>query len=1016
MKKNFTLLILLLSFATVIAKEQVSFNYQVKPILSDKCFFCHGPDQKNREAKLRLDTKEGAYKALKKGMFPVKPGDLKHSTVWERINTDDEDDVMPPLDSNLKLTAKEKDIIKKWIEQGADYQKHWAFVKVADKIDVPQVNTPQGNEVDAFVQQDLKENKLTSAPEANKEILLRRLKFTLTGLPPTENEINSFLNDSSKNAYEKRVDQFLKSPATAERIAVDWMDLSRFADTYGFQQDWARDMSLWRDWVLKAINENMPYDKFITWQLAGDLIPKTSRDSILATAFNRHNQQKNEGGTVEEEFRVEYVADRTHTAGTAFMGLTFECARCHDHKYDPLPTKDYYRLFAFFNNIDESGIYSYFTKSTPTPTLALPNKQQKQAQNKLRTEIAFDEKKMLALHDSEKEAFNQWLKTKPELKVTGKIGSFTFDDHKEGLKNQIKGKPNGSGKPQIIDGMKGKAFKMSGDNNVSFKFGALNRSNPRTLHMALKVPQKMPRAVIVHRSKAWTDAASRGYELLLEDGKLSWAYIHFWPGNAIRVKSQVEVPLNKWFNVTISYDGSSKAQGLKIYMNGELLKTDIIRDNLTKEIHYNGGNPNIMIGARMRDRGFTNGGIDNFMVFNRQLSALEIKSLSQKSALKESLAKKDPKLYEYYLNNHNKNYQSALSDLQTKRLKYNKLLDKNQEIMVMKELATRRKTYVLTRGLYSTPDLKQPVRPTPPSEIMAFDSQLPKNRLGLAKWLTDTNNPLTARVAINRYWKMVFGKGIVTTPDDFGSQGALPSHPELLDWLAREFMNRKWNIKSMLKLMVMSQTFKQRSSTSLSLMQKDPTNKYLSYGPRHRLSAEMIRDQALFAAQTLQQKLGGRSEQSSKSFRRGLYLYWKRNDPPPAMLIFDAPRRQVCSVKRESTSTPLQALVLLNNDLYVRASKSIADKALKENEGNKEQTLNSIFRRLTGRQAKANEKKILFELLSDQLKYFQNSKQKTTDFLKYNSPRVYWKNKEELAAWSIIASTIMNLDATITLR
>ena len=999
---------------SVTAEEKVSFNFEIRPILSDKCFFCHGPDIKNNKAKLRLDTEEGAFKALKKGRHPIVKGSPEKSEVWKRIITDDEDDIMPPPDSNLSLNPKEKALIKKWIEQGAEYKNHWAFEALQKNIRLPDSSNKTKNPIDIFVRKQLKKVKLTPAAPASKEILLRRASFVLTGLPPTAEQVQAFLNDKSPNAYEKIVDQLLKSKACAEKLAVDWMDLSRFADTYGFQVDRGRDMTAWRDWVLKALDSNMPYDQFLTWQLAGDLIPNPTQESQIATAFNRHHQQKVEGGTIEEEFRVEYVADRTHTAGTAFLGLTFECARCHDHKYDPISMKDYYSLFAFFNSIDESGLYSYFTSSTPTPALPILNDKSAANLKKLKSEISITENKLKELRQSQLPTYQKWLQSPGKPQVKGTIGSFTFDNHKEGLINKIKG-ANGSGRPSLIEGNLGKAFLMTGDNSVNFKLGTLNRSMPMSLSIDLKVPQKMKRAVIVHKSKAWTDAASRGYELLIEEGKLSWAFIHFWPGNAIRVRAKNEIVTGKWAKVTVTYDGSAKASGLEIYVDGKAIETEIVRDHLTREIHY-GKDTNLIIGARMRDRGFTKGGVDNFMVFNRELTTLEIAELHIPGSLQKAVQQKKSESYEYYLQNINPAYMKALSELQNKRAAHNKIFDKIKEIMVMKELPKPRDTFVLLRGLYSDPDKNQQVVPNPPEEVYPFPKNLPRNRLGLAKWLTLPDHPLTARVAVNRYWQMVFGEGIVNTPDDFGSQGALPTHPQLLNWLSREFINSKWNIKHILKLMVSSETFKQSSITSDLKLKQDRYNTWLSYGPRRRLSAEMVRDSALFSSGLLNSRFGGNSENAKNSTRRGLYLYWKRNDPPADMLIFDAPRRQVCSVKRESTSTPLQALVLLNKDLYNKASKGIANNALQKFKGDKTKVMNEIFLSLTGRSPDTKELNILNSVLEEQQSHFSTKDKNLKEFFKANNPKITWKNRSELAAWSVVANLILNMDSNIILR
>ena len=997
-------------FFSLNAEEKVSYNFEIRPILSDKCFFCHGPDIENNKAKLRLDTEEGAFKALKKGRHPIVKGSPEKSEVWKRIITDDEDDIMPPPDSNLSLTEKEKELIKKWIEQGAEYQRHWAYEPLQSKVAVPKTKVKKSNPIDSFILKQLGKTGLNASEQASKEIILRRASFILTGLPPTPDEIKAFLNDKSPDAYEKVIDKLLNTKAFAEKLTVDWMDLSRFADTYGFQVDRNRDMTAWRDWVLRAMDSNMPYDQFITWQLAGDLIPNPTRDSILATAFNRNHQQKVEGGSIEEEFRVEYVADRTHTAGTAFLGLTFECSRCHDHKYDPISMRDYYSLFAFFNSIDESGLYSFFSSAVPTPALALSSGDQEKQIDNFKAAIHKKLEELEQIKNAEIPTFEKWKKTAGKIKPSGVLANYNFNEAKSALKNTIGEKYNGSGPANISEADGRKSLKLDGDSQIRFKdLGPYTRSNPISLNMSIKIPDHKERAVIIHRSKAWTDAASKGWEVLIEEGKISWAFIHFWPGNAIRIKTMQKAPVNKWLNLTVTYDGSSKADGLKIYFDGVEQKVETVKDNLTKTINYGKTNIPVTIGARMRDRGFKNGLMDSFSFFDRELTKAEVLQINKKTV-------DGKELFDFYLHNHSDPYKAKLKEIETERSSLNKLKDSIKEIMVMKELPQPRKTYVLKRGLYDSPDFNQEVVPNPPEEIMPFPKDFPRNRLGLAKWLTLPDHPLTSRVAVNRYWQMVFGNGIVSTPDDFGSQGALPTHPQLLNWLSREFINSNWNIKHILKLMVTSETFKQSSIASEEKFIKDRYNTWLSFGPKRRLSAEMVRDSALFSSGLLNQRFAGNSENAKSSMRRGLYLYWKRNDPPADMLIFDAPRRQVCSVKRESTSTPLQALVLLNKGLYTKTSKALADKTLNKFKTDQSKILNEIFMSLTGRNPDGEESKILFEVLEEQKKHFSKNPVNVKAFFKADNPAIKWKDRAELAAWSVVTNLIMNMDSSIILR
>lgn len=982
---------------TSVVAEDVSFNFQIRPILSDKCFGCHGPDEENKKGDLRLDLASEAHKVF----VPGKPDE---SEAWQRINTDDQDDVMPPPKSHLSLSEKEKELLLKWIQTGAKYEKHWAFTSLPETIPVPKL-IDSNNAIDQFIQQKFPEG-LSFNPEAEPRLLARRASLVLTGLPPDEKLMSAYLKHPTQEAYEAYIQALLESPSYAEHLAVSWMDYARFSDSYGFQVDRPRDMTAWRDWVIEAFDQNMPYDQFITWQLAGDLIPEPTHESILATAFNRLHQQKVEGGSIPEEFRTEYVADRTHTMGTVMLGLTFECARCHDHKFDDISQKDYYRLFSFFNNIDEAGLYSYFTSSMPTPTLRLGD-------------AAFQKKKQAAAEAVKKaeaslrQHFNNLQPSIKTVTLPKPLAHYTFDDLKDGMKNKISGQYHASGHAKTVDGLQGGAIELTGDHEIKLgDLGKVDRAEPFSIRLNMKSPVKYDRAVVLHRSKAWTDAASRGYELLIEDGKLSWALIHFYPGNAIRVKTVEEAPVNVWYNVTITYDGSSRADGLEIYINGQKQKVEVIRDKLDKEIYYNKNKKAdvpFLIGARMRDRGFKKGQVDELYYYQTELCEAEVLALHNGN---QDILKTDR---QHYASRYDKTYLDLEKQLLEKRQALNELLNQEREIMVMREMEQPRETYVLTRGLYNKPDLSKRVYASAPKAILPFTKEYPSNRLGLAQWLTDRRNPLTSRVAINRIWAQVFGKGIVQTPDDFGNQGELPTHPKLLDWLSVEFMNSGWDIKHMLKLMVMSKTFRQSSSIDQNKYMADANNDYYSYGPRRRLTAEMIRDQALYVSGKLNTKVGGQSENADSSRRRALYLHWKRNSPPPSMLIFDAPRRQVCSVKREATSTPLQALVLLNRDLYMNASKDMTYQLYQKHKGEPKTMLDSLYRDLMGRLPDDQEADICMQAYREQEQLFKQDESRYVAFADQYKFESLTEGKS-WAAWSVVANLLLNHDDSITIR
>jgi hypothetical protein len=1036
------MLCLLGAMISMRAAERVSFNLQVRPILSDRCWSCHGPDENKRKAKLRLDTKEGAL-AETDGYFIIKPGEPEKSEVYRRLTSSDADEQMPPPDSHLSVTKEEIETIRRWIAEGANWEKHWAYLP-AKKHGVPEAGTGWArNEIDRFIAARLAKDGLEPASEGARETLIRRLAFDLTGLPPTLEQVDAFLADQSAGAYEKVIDDFLKSEAFGERMAVDWMDLARYSDTHGYQADKYRAMWPWRDWVIKAFNENLPYDRFVTWQLAGDLLPNPTKEQILATAFNRHHMQTEEGGSVEEEFRVSYVVDRVNTMGTAFLAQTFECSRCHDHKFDPISQKDFYSLYAFFNSIDESGQASHFTDSMPMPTLLLSDEVADSRLAGLKKQIAEKEAKAGAVRKNARGAYQAWLKERPSAPtVSGLVAEVSFEEIKE---NKIANKAN-AGKPasavespQLVEGgSRGKAMALNGENGVTLNdLGAFSRSDPFSIGLWIRTPAIAKRAVIFHRSMAALDAASRGYEMLLEDGRVSLGLHHMWPGNALKVRSSAVMPTNQWVHLLMTYNGSSRADGLKLYWNGELTRIEVIRDNLWKDITYERANPQLTIGYRFRDNGFRDGLVDEFKVFNRALTPIEVKHLHGSNALQDALAADTPgeELFEYYLANHNPVYQKHLQDLRELRTEQSRLINPIPEVMVMQEMATNRPAFVLKRGAYDAPG-EQVERGTP-AALAPFESKFARNRLGLTRWLFSADHPLTARVAVNRLWQMMFGRGLVATADNFGSQGELPSHPELLDWLAVDFREHDWDVKRLLKMMAMSATYRQSSQGTPDAIARDPENRLLSRAPAYRWSAEKIRDNALAASGLLVRKVGGPSvkpyqpeglwEEKSGAryerdrgeglYRRSLYTFWKRTSPPPAMISFDAAERNVCIVTRQVTSTPLQSLVLLNDPQLIEASRFLAERMFKEGGSTIQSQISYLFRLLTSRHPKAAELELLVKTYREQQQIFARDEQETLSLLvvgdKANDPEI---PPVDLAAGSVVASALLNFDETIMKR
>jgi len=1013
--------ILPLIFATappLLAEEKLEFNRDIRPILSDKCFHCHGPDSQTREAGLRLDTREGALEGL-----AINLKQPAESELLIRVLSHDDDEVMPPTESKLgRLTDEETDKLKRWIDQGAAYQLHWSFEPLNH-------HSPR-LDMDSIVSAKLKSRDLEFQPEADRYTLIRRLSFDLTGLPPTPQEVEAFVNDLSTDAYAKLVDRLLASPHYGERMAVDWLDVARYADSYGFQVDKMREVWPWRDWVIEAFNKNLPYDQFITWQVAGDMLPNATNEQILATAFNRLHQQESEGGSVEEEYRMEYVTDRLHTFGTAFLGLTFECSRCHDHKYDPISQKEYYQMTAFFQNIDEAGLYSYFTDSTPTPTLSLNNPTSRDQLNAAVKKVHVLEQQAARLKDQLKEKFLAWSKDREgEISVTGEAAYFTFDAKEDGNRlPSVDAKHHAvmKGGNQLVQGQQGNAIKFTGDDPVELPLGNYPRTQPFSISLWLNSPKAFERAVVFHRSRAWTDAASRGYELLIEDGRLKWSLIHFWPGNAISVKTKATVPLNSWQAVTVTYDGSSKAKGLKVYINGKHAETEVVRDALTREI-TGGGGDNIALGERFRDRGFKDGMIDEFRVYERTLSSSEAAALNKADVPRDETSE-----FEFYLAMVSQEWSAYLIELRKAREECARVVEAMPEVMVMRELPQPKPAYILFRGEYS--QRREEVKAATPAVLPPLPPGAKANRLGLAQWLTDPKHPLTARVTVNRLWQSLFGRGLVKTTEDFGSQGERPVYQDLLDALAIEFIRNGWDVKALLKTIVMSRTYRQQSLGTQQMMMDDPDNEWLSRGPRFRLPAEMIRDNALAASGLMEDRLGGPSvnpyemseafkpvkvQKDSGLYRRSLYTTWRRTAPPPAMIAFDAPRRAVCSVKRERTDSPLQALILLNGTQFVEAARVMGTAAWQSSKGDYQKMIHDIFMRSLSRPPDEREVSISSQLFEEQFEYFKAHPDDATALMHtgHASMDVGLKeNLPELAAATALAQALLNHDGSVVKR
>ena len=1035
--------------------DHLDYNIHVKPVLSDKCFACHGPDKAKQKAGLRLDMEDVALAELPEdpGKVAIDPGNLEGSELFHRILSDDPDYQMPEPESHLTLDAKEKAILIKWIEEGAEYKPHWSFVK-PELPDVPasRFDAQALNEIDHFIFKKLEHEGLKPSPEADKELLLRRVTLDLTGLPPTLEEIDAFLQDKSANAYEKQVDRLLENPHYGEKMAVDWLDLARFADSHGYTVDRLRDMSPYRDWVIQAFNKNYSYDKFIQWQLAGDMMPNATKEMILATAFNRNHAQNMEGGVIDEEFQAEYVVDRTNTLGDAFLGLSVGCARCHDHKFDPITQKNYYELFSFFNNVPEAGQISW-DDAMPGPTLMLPTEQQEKILAFLKTRVSEQEKKLEAIKIQAASGFESWIGSEDfralrneKIPRSGLVARYTFDDGS--LKNKLNARQIGTMEQggsqempvfEIRDG--GKALTLDGDTWLDLKtVGIFRRSDAFSIGLWVYIPKDLKEGVIFHKSTKERHYNYRGYDLYLKDNRLRVGVSHTAPSNALRKYSTEDVPRNQWIQLTMTYDGSSRAVGLHLYMDGKPIAMETVVDNLTKDILLYNEQPGLQVGAWERGWGMKHGKVDDIVVYNRELTPLEVRIVANRESWGAIVATQPiayttgllADLKTYYISAVNPIVESARSQLRAIRTKQADSTEQVQEVMVMGEMVRPRKSHVLQRGSYDAPG--EEVFPNTPQSILPFPSEFPKNRWGLAQWLTREDHPLTARVAVNRFWQNFFGIGLVKTTEDFGNQGEMPSHPELLDWLAINFRENGWNIKKLQKLIVMSATYRQDSRASNEAREKDVENRWLSHGPANRMSAEMIRDNALAASGLMRKEIGGTSmkpyqpdglweinnthyvgDTGQVIYRRSIYVVVKRTVPNPTLGTFDAPSRSYCVVRRQRTNTPLQSLVTLNDPTFVEAACVLGEQMTQERDAR--HGILIAYRRLTGRTPSQKEVDLLLELQRKEYKKFQENPEKAKGWLSTGQHMPNPKLERPLvAANAIVASTIMNSDATLTKR
>lgn len=1005
-------LLLVCAGHSALQAAEIEFNRDIRPILSDACYSCHGPDEQQRVNELRLDQQAAAIADHGSGAAVV-PGDSAASQLIGRIKSADPDQRMPPPDSGNSLSDRQIATLEAWIDGGADWQQHWAFVApVAWQPPESSAINWGNNSIDAFVLATIGEHKLSPSPRADRRSLIRRVTLDLTGIPPTPEEVHAFLKDDDGDAYSRVVDGLLASPRYGERMAVDWLDAARYADTSGYQNDGPREMWRWRDWVIEAFNRDMPFDQFTIEQLAGDLLPDPTLAQQIATGFNRNHRGNAEGGIIPEEYQVEYVADRVDTTATVWLGLTMGCARCHDHKYDPISQTEFYRLYAYFNNIPEYG--RAIKEGNSPPLIQAPTQQQQATLAALRQQAAAAESSFYELRSQLQHQQSVW-----EREGVGEVPhDWTISD---GLVDRFRLDRDAG---RTFDGQGGVELGDVGNFGYFDKFTLSARIRPTDATGTI-----LSRMVPVEQGS--------GYYVDLSGGHLQVNLVKRWLDDSIRVQSRRRLKLNGWQHVSVSYDGSRRAAGIAVYVDGKPIEMEVVLDGINQSFAVD---EPFRIGTGQS--GFS-GQIADVLVFDRVLNPSEAAAVAVADSIAEIVAI-DPdrrsrgqaeKLQRYFIEQ-----QAAVEirDAHRASIEARRRLAEFDEsiptVMVMQEKPTPATAFVLDRGRYDAPG--EQVYPGVPGVLIGLPEDAPDNRLGLARWIVSSDHPLTARVAANRLWQMFFGTGLVKTGEDFGAQGAMPSHPKLLDWLACELVHSGWDIKHLQRLIVNSATYQQDSNGSAGSREVDPENRLLARGPRLRLTAEMVRDQALAASGLMSTRIGGPSvrpyqpeglwkeiasttnyeqSQGADLYRRSLYTYWKRTVAPPTMATFDATTREACCVKRTRTNTPLQALALMNDVTFVEAARVLAERLLGQGDAPDQTRIAAVFERVTGRLPRDSEAAILQQSLQNFREAFAADPVAASRLASAgHSPRDPALEVSQVAAWTALASILLNLDEVVT--
>jgi mono/diheme cytochrome c family protein len=1043
-------LTLVLSFLASAAQAapSVAFNRDIRPVLADACFHCHGPDPGTRKAGLRLDTEAGFFTA-KEGETPtVVKGQPEKSPLYQRLITSDSDEVMPPPESHKNLKPEQIALVKTWIEQGAPWQPHWSLIRPVRPA-LPQVKDGAWvrNPIDRFVLAKLEENGLTPEPEADRHALVRRLALDLTGLPPAPEVVAAFVNDTAPDAYEKLVDFFLKSERYGEHRARYWLDAARYGDTHGLHFDKPREIWPYRDWVIKAFNRNQPFDQFTIEQIAGDLLPNANEEQLIATGFQRCNITTNEGGTIDEENLANYAADRVQTMGWVYFGLTMNCAQCHDHKFDPVTMRDYYSMAAFFRNTTQKPKDGN-VKDGLGPVLVLPAEKDRPRWKALPAEIATAKAEMETNRKQAQPEFSQWLAAaKPEdldkdipakgivahlplnegvgSEVTGTCGPTT----KFKALGEVSWKPDGKLGPAPV--MKpGGTFELgdAGDfeKDHAFSYGAWVRAG--------KVG--MSGGILARMDEK---GGFRGWDLYQADRSYAVHIVNKWPEDGLKVITRrPSVRPGVWQHVFVTYDGSGKAGGVKIYIDGEPQELKVEVDALKGSIRTT---TPTRVGQRSHVQVFHEGSVQDVRIYDRRLAPSEIKTIAKVGPLRLVLAaaKRGPKqeqaLFEHFLVTRHSGYQTALARNEKLEAEQAAIRARSPLTHVQEErVGMQPMANILMRGQYDK--VGEQVMAAVPAALGRLSNRAPTNRLGLAQWLVSEENPLMARVTVNRFWQELFGRGLVFTADDFGIMGTAPTHPELLDWLAVEFRESGWDVKRFFKLLVTSAAYRQSARITEQKREKDRDNVLVSRGPRFRMDAEVIRDYALAASGTLSPRMGGpgtmpyqpeniwevvgmgtekyTQDSGENLYRRTIYNFWKRMAPPANMDIFNAPSREVSCVRRDRTNTPLQALVTMNDPQFIEAARNLAQLALKQGGGDAGKTLDVVAERVLCRPWRDAEKPLLTAALADLTAQYKGAPADAQAVIKVGETKPdATLDPSTLAAWTLLCNQVLNLDEVL---